>query len=148
MSSLPRPPAGPWPQCAEQALGKAPRLLTGLPLARHVSDHCHTSALPDKTWRRVAWTLYRGTARLQLSREGQAPGTATGYPGLPPTLLIHDLRLHRAFLLFTASHSRRWPAGRKGQHCWCLTVPPGCCLPILQLLGSRGCAHTRHCPAQ
>lgn len=30
----------------------------------------------------------------------------------PPTLLIQDLRLHMAFLLFTASHSRRWPAGQ------------------------------------
>lgn len=32
----------------------------------------------------------------------------------PPTLLIQDLRLHMAFLLFTASHSRRWPEGGKG----------------------------------
>lgn len=29
------------------------------------------------------------------------------------TLLIHDLRLHIALLLFTASHSRRWPSKRK-----------------------------------
>lgn len=33
----------------------------------------------------------------------------------PPTLLIQDLRLHMAFLLFTASHSRRWPAGQGGK---------------------------------
>lgn len=38
-------------------------------------------------------------------------------PPCPPTLLIQDLRLHMAFLLFTASHSRRWPAGRKGNPC-------------------------------
>ena len=33
----------------------------------------------------------------------------------PPTLLIQDLRLHMAFLLFTASHRRRWPAGHGGR---------------------------------
>lgn len=33
----------------------------------------------------------------------------------PPTLLIQDLRLHMAFLLFTASHRRRWPEGQGGR---------------------------------
>lgn len=31
------------------------------------------------------------------------------------TLLIQDLRLHMAFLLFTASHSRLWPARRESE---------------------------------
>lgn len=33
-----------------------------------------------------------------------------------PTLLIQDFRLHMAFLRFTASHSRRWPAGHSDCH--------------------------------
>lgn len=43
-------------------------------------------------------------------------------PSRPPcpcpgrTLLIQDFLLHMAFLRFTASHSRRWPAAQGGRH--------------------------------
>jgi len=49
----------------------------------------------------------------------------------PPTLLIQDLRLHMAFLLFTASHSRRWPAGQggRGTHAVKALIPPQRLLP-------------------
>lgn len=38
-------------------------------------------------------------------------------PSPIPTLLIQDFRLHMAFLRFTASHSRRWPAEHKNSDC-------------------------------
>lgn len=67
---------------------------------------------------------------LSASRDVGEPGILKGYregsrssclpqflchtcPSPIPTLLIQDFRLHMAFLRFTASHSRRWPAGHK-----------------------------------
>lgn len=41
-----------------------------------------------------------------------------------PTLLIQDLRLQTAFLLFTASHSRLWPEGGKGKPRQLRLLPP------------------------
>ena len=64
----------------------------------------------------------------------------------PPTLLIQDLRLHMAFLLFTASHSRRWPVGHggKGTHAVKVLTAPQRLFPQ----SSWGEATTRRCAAQ
>lgn len=53
----------------------------------------------------------------EVSWDGRQSGAPRGCSS-PPTLLIQDLRLHMAFLLFTASHSRRWPAGGTGTQCY------------------------------
>ena len=83
------------------------------------------------------------SVRLCSREGGRLPGDVRGAPmkshshllPCPPTLLIQDLRLHMAFLLFTASHSRRWPAGqeegepmllrRSPPHRGCFLRPPG-----------------------
>lgn len=77
---------------------------------------------PIRPWMQGFCTKCRRNGEIRPAGElGKVPrtGSSRGHSRLhpsasSPTLLIHDLRLHKAFLLFTASHSRRWPAGRVG----------------------------------
>lgn len=70
---------------------------------------------------------------------GEAPhGCPSHLTPHPPTLLIQDLRLHAALRLFTASHSRRWPAGRKGTVLLRCSHPHGGCCPSWASLVSLG----------
>lgn len=72
-----------------------------------------TSTRPDKTLEEESLYKVRDYTAWEWGRFLGQAWEQTHLTPWTPTLLIQDLRLHTAFLLFTASHSRLWPEGGK-----------------------------------